>query len=577
MRKLSIPNNIGLFWRAIKALNSRDRVFAFFLIGVLIFSLAGLGLDLSRYWRGAGTNEEESGKVGGTYNIGLVGAIKYLNPLFADFSNVDRSVTGLVYSGLTKYDPLSGEFVADLATYELSADKRKYVFTLKEGIKWHDGENLTVDDIVFTYGLIQSEGFANAVLRSNFAGVSVNKENATQISFTLGDPNAFFITNTSVGILPRHVYQDVAVAELAKTNANPIGSGPYRLSGPIEGGPEESVITLERFPDYFNETPKFAKVKFKIFPHFELLLKNVSHLHAIEKLSEEDLALLPDRERFDFYPFSLPQYMAVFFNFDSPLMKSKNLRIAAMKAVDREQILAQISGKIPVDNPLLDLDQSEWFFKHNPTEAMGALFSLGWKLPETSGQESATESPSTPKTRVNSKGEKLVLRLIAQELPTGGKSQIEQMRLIELLKKNWAAVGIEARDEYYILPELQERIKARDYDLLLFGINMGYNLDIYANWHSSQGGEKGLNFSNYKSFEADALIENIRQTFTAGPETESKLKKLRSVIADDFPAVFLYAPKYYLAVDKRIKGVDIRNLAFPADQFAYFAKWYIKE
>lgn len=560
-----------------KALNARDRVFAFFLIGVLIFSLVGLGLDLWRYTGGWGANDDQSGKVGGTYNIGLVGSIKYLNPLFADFSNVDRSVTSLIYSGLTKYDPLSGEFVADLATYELSADKRKYVFTLKEGVKWHDGRDLTVDDIVFTYGLIQSEGFPNAVLRSNFAGVSVNKENATQISFALSEPNAFFITNTSVGILPRHLYQDVSAAELAKTDPNPIGSGPYRFSGPIEGGLEESVITLERFPDYFNETPKFEKVKFKIFPHFELLLKNISHLHTIEKLSEEDLVLLPDRERFDFYPFSLPQYMAVFFNFDSPLMKSKNLRIAAMKAVDREQILAQIVGKSPVDNPLLDLDQSEWFFKHNPEEAMGALFSLGWKFPVASTTDTAAESPETPKIRVNSKGEKLVLRLIAQELPTGGKSQVEQVKLIELLKKNWAAVGIETRDEYYILPELQERIKTRDYDLLLFGVNMGYNLDIYANWHSSQSGENGLNFSNYKSFEADALIENIRQTFTTDPETESKLKKLRSVIADDFPAVFLYAPKYYFAIDKRIKGVDIRNLAFPADQFAYFAKWYIKE
>lgn len=552
---------------------------------VLLVSVTGFTINILSFF-GSSENVDVS-KQGGTFNAGLVGTIKSLNPLYVDFSNVDRSITSLMFSGLSKYDPISREFVADLATYELSDNKKKYTFTLKEGIKWHDGKPLTVNDVLFTYNLIQSEGFQNAVLRSNFAGVSIKKENESQISFTLNEPNTFFITNTNIGIIPEHIYKDVPIAELIKSTAEPIGSGPFRLAGPKEGNEEETIISLVRFKDYYNELPKFETVKFKVYPYFELLLKNISHLHSIEKLAEADLAQIPDKERFTYYPYELPQYMAVFFNFASPLMNNKNMRIAAMKAVNRDEILEKIPGKSPIDNPLLSLDQSEWFFKHNPDDAKGALYSLGWRLPETDSAALAavTGSPAVASDtandssaiRVNPKGEKLVLRLIAQELPTGTKTQTEQNQLIAILKSNWGDVGIEVRDEYYILTELQERIKARDYDMLLFGVNMGYNLDIYANWHSSQTGESGLNFSNFKSFEADALIENIRQTFEAGPQIDERLNKLRSVIADDFPAVFLYTPEYYFAADKRIQGVDIRNLSFTADRFAYFDKWYITE
>lgn len=564
-------NFVKIFWKAVKALNSREKLAVVFLLAVFFVSLSGILFSFNSSF--VDSNDAGVPKQGGTYNTGLVGTLKSLNPLFADFSNVDRSINSLLYSGLTKYDPISGEFVADLATYELSDDKKKYTFTLREGVKWHDGEALTIDDVMFTYQTIQNELFPNSVLRSNFSGVLINRENDTQISFTLNEPNAFFITNTNVGIIPQHVFKDIKVEEMLKANFNPIGSGPYKLAGSPEGNDEETIITLESFKDYYNELPKFEKVKFKIYPYFELLVKNIAHLHAIEKLSEADIEVLNDKERFEFYPYELPQYMAVFFNSDSSLMSNKNLRIAAMKAVNREEILEKIPGKSPVDNPLLDLDQSEWFFKYSPEEAMGALFNAGWKLPELDNGE---EKDLTA-IRQNKDGEKLVLRLVAQELPTGTKSQIEQAELINLLKKNWAAVGMEVRDEYYILPEIEEKIKTRDYDMLLFGVNMGYNLDIYANWHSSQAGERGLNFSNYRSFEADALIENIRQNFNGGPESEEMMKKLRSVIADDFPAVFLYTPKYYFAADKRIKGVDIRNLSYPSDRFAYFAKWYINE
>lgn len=562
---MTLKSTLSYIRRLARALNFKEKIFATVFLTVFLFSLFGIGLTVSESLTGSsGTVHAQT-----LYSEGLVGNVSLLNPLFVDFNTVDRDISRHIFSGLTKYDPLSKDFVADLATFTVNDDKTKYTFTLREGVSWHDGEPLSVEDILFTYkDVIQHKDFANTALSASFAGITIEQENENQVSFTLKEPNAFFITNTHVGILPKHIFKDVAVADLAKAKENlaPIGSGPYMFDQAPQLNDMETVLTLKRNDAYYGEIPQFEQIRFTIYPFQDDLIKNLSRFHGVAKLTDPSI-LGSDEDRFNLYEYSLPQYLAVFFNFDSPLMKAKNMRIAAMKAIDKEAIIADIPGKTIIDNPLLDLDQSEWYFTSSLEEAKGALYGLGWHIPD------GTEEGESV-ARINDDAQPLVLRLITQEFTTGSTAQIEQAKLIELLKKQWLAAGIEVRDEYYILPELEARIKSRDYDMLLTGINMGYNLDIYAYWHSSQA-KNGLNFSNFRSFEADALIENIRQNFDKGTSLDEDLKKLRKVIADDFPAAFLYSTHYYYAVDKNVQNVTIKNMAYPSDRFAYFDKWYI--
>ena len=96
-----------------------------------------------------------------TYTEGLVGKVGCINPVLADLNEVDRDVSRLIFSGLVKYDPVTKDFKPDLADFTLSDDKLLYTFTVKDGVKWHDGEAFTAQDVYFTYIL----GFVNSKSR----------------------------------------------------------------------------------------------------------------------------------------------------------------------------------------------------------------------------------------------------------------------------------------------------------------------------------------------------------------------------------------------------------------------------
>ena len=236
--------NFELFRKAIRALTFKEKLLVHFFGLVLIGTIAIFTWNFY-----GGLNKSPRIVDGGTYNEGLVGSVKILNPLYTDFNNVDRDISQLIFSGLTRYDPLSRDFVADLATYTLSDDEKKYVFTLRDGIKWHDDTPLTVDDIIFTYkDVIQNKDFQNSVLKANFSGVEIVKENEKQVSFTVNEPNNFFITNTNVGILPKHIFVDTEVKDLMKYSSTlkPIGSGPFVVeSGPKDNG-DLTTVNLSR-------------------------------------------------------------------------------------------------------------------------------------------------------------------------------------------------------------------------------------------------------------------------------------------------------------------------------------------
>ena len=113
---------------------------------------------------------------------------------------------------------------------------------------------------------------------------------------------------------------------------------------------------------------------------------------------------------------------------------------------------------------------------------------------------------------------------------------------------------------------------SRQYDLLLVGQLLGYNLDTYSYWHSTQANPLGQNLSNYKSFQVDSLIENIRSTFDI-EEREEYLNDLAERLKDDVPAIFLYRPIYYYATDAKITGLTMDSVVYPSDRFSSMYLW----
>jgi peptide/nickel transport system substrate-binding protein len=120
----------------------------------------------------------------------------------------------------------------------------------------------------------------------------------------------------------------------------------------------------------------------------------------------------------------------------------------------------------------------------------------------------------------------------------------------------------------------QNIIKPRDYDALLFGEAVAKGSDLYAFWHSSQRNAPGLNIAEYTNSKADKILESLR-TATSTADMQASYAKLRSMIATDDPAIFLYSPQFIYAMPKALQDVTIGTVTTPSDRFATIANWYM--
>lgn len=552
------------FLRVLHSYSIEERVISILILAVVLFlviqgSIAGLKVPTFF------TNQNS------TYHEGLVSDKPVmLNPLFTDFNEANREISSLIFSGLTKYDPQKKTFIPDLADFKISNDHKTYNFTLKPNLVWHDGQPLTAEDVYFTFhDLIQNPAFQNPVLQTDFEGIEIKKIDNQTIEFVLQTPNSFFITNTNIGIVPQHLLANVPVEQLPTSNFNvkPIGSGPYKIEGAV-GNFElgNQIVSLKAFDQFYGEKPKIQQLYFHLYPEFTDLKKDLANLDVVPKVPAAETAQLQSVSGFQILNYELPQYTAIFLNLSRPVFDKDKVRIALQKVIDTQQLLKLLNDKLAVNTPLLDLNQSEWIYKANLQEAQGALFDSGYKLDKIKNDG----------YRYDNDGKILELTLLSRAYDEGSPQAEENKKVTDFLIEQWKTAGIKINLDAVDNDTFMQKLLAREYDLILAGQSLGYNLDTYAYWHSTQAAEGGLNLSNYKSFAADQLIEKIRDSFDTN-EKEKRLKDLAKVIANDIPAIFLYRPRYSLATNGKVKGMKLEDLAFMSDRFANINQWCMNE
>ena len=142
----------------------------------------------------------------------------------------------------------------------VSEDGMEYTVMLNEGIKWHDGEELTADDLVFTITEADFMGYL-----PYFAGgpVTAEKVDDYTVKITLENPsNGFFQRLGTIRVMPEHCYKGVAAEELMTCEAamQGIGMGPYKL---VEWNQGESLV-FEKNEEYYRGEVPYEKIVFRI-------------------------------------------------------------------------------------------------------------------------------------------------------------------------------------------------------------------------------------------------------------------------------------------------------------------------
>src|ERR1035437_5725848 len=167
---------------------------------------------------------------GGSFTEGIVGSPRFVNPVLA-ISDVDHDLTSLIYSGLMKSGS-SSSLINDLAeSYNISPDGLTYTFTLRDDIYFNDGVKVTTDDVEFTINKIQ-DSTIKSPKRPGFYDVRVEKVDEKVIKFILKKPYSPFLENLTIGILPKHLWDNLNSDQfsLSQYNVEPTGSGPDKVT-----------------------------------------------------------------------------------------------------------------------------------------------------------------------------------------------------------------------------------------------------------------------------------------------------------------------------------------------------------
>jgi len=555
--------NWSLVWRA---LTPRERTILYFLTVLIFASLATLGAQF--YY----ANTEIAPARGGVHIESELGIPRFINPVLSQISDPDRDITRIVYPGLMRYDK-NGKLTEDLAESHKIENNTLYTFKLRENVLWHDGELLTADDVVFTIKMIQDPKYASPV-RLNWQGVEVKEIDDFTLSFKLVSPYSPFLENTTVGILPKHIWENVSPKSfpLAEANLQPIGAGPYKFekfqkdsTGNIKS------YTLKINDKYYGSAPYIARIVFKFFDSEEEALRALKNqeVSAMSFISGYNSIQAEERASEILYTFSLPRYFAIFLNqSNSKLLSDKNVREALLLATNREEIInisAAGKGKPsfgPIVRELLGYNpQIEEKYQFNPDEARRILEKSNWIDTDGDGIREKTLSGDTEATP-------LEINLITVQSP-------ELEKVMRGIKDQWKKIGARVIINSYTLGELQqEYIRPRDYEALLFGQIVGIDPDPFSFWHSSQKKDPGLNLALYDNKTADKLLEEARQTLDSQARAE-KYVLLQETISSDIPAIFLYSPTYLYPVNKNIKGISEGKIADPSWRFADVTEWYI--
>lgn len=527
------------------------------LIGLLLFGIYLQSVNLDQFYK------ETVRADGGIYTEGVVGEIKNMNPLFAA-SPADRTVSRLLFEPLLEYDA-EAELVGALARdWQIDEAQTTYTVNLRDDLRWSDGQPLTSADVLFTFEAIQHQDTGSPLERS-WRDIEVSAPDEHTVKFAL--PNAFtpFMHSLSgVGILPEHVLGHVSLSELRADQFNlapKVSSGPFSFASMVS---EEatSEVRLRRFDGYYDGAARLNEFIVQSFIDHEELVKafNDGTVMGASGLRTQDLDELdgPD-SRYQVHSPPLFNNVLLFFNMSDAPFNDKNVRLGLTRGTDNKAIFEMLNRRYPIsDAPILNgqLGYTQRYaqFDFDQEAAAKALDKAGWKLGEDDLRHKG--------------GKALELTLIAQ-------NSDEYPQVAEAIQRQWLELGIQVKLELISPDQLQpDYIAPHAYSLLLIGIDLGVDPDVFVYWHSSEARIGGFNLSEYKNALVDAALEAGRTR----TDTNLRRAKYQSFLQQwraDAPGVALYRPTYFYTQLLVVEGFDKTYLAEPTDRLSGANLWTI--
>ncbi|MBG9655764.1 oligopeptide ABC transporter substrate-binding protein [Cytobacillus firmus] len=468
--------------------------------------------------------------------------------------------------------------VPGLADWEMSEDNTKLTIKFKEGIKWHDGEELTVEDLEYAWYLIADptyEGarFANVEMIKGAQEYKDGKADKIEgikiiddytIEVTVKSPTVNLIDNIWSYPEPKHYYGDISSKELPDSDQirkNPIGIGPFKVKNIVPG----EMIEFERFDDYWQGKPKLDGIVYKIIDGsltqglvqngeidvIEAPKDQWETIKALDNVNPQEVdALSYSYIAFDWGHYDTKKGVVVS---DNKKFQNKNLRHAMAHAIDRQAFIDGFANGLgkPLNTPFpsvswAKIDESEInAYEFDQEKAKKLLDEAGYVDKDGDG------------FREDPEGKPFTINFDAM---AGAETSEARAQFI---LQSWQEVGLNAKLNGGSLKDFNlfyDTIEADDPSVETFmgAWGLASDPDPAGIWLSTEK----WNMWRWYSEESDALIKK-GVTFPEDPSKDVKehrqeiYNEWQKLVNEELPVIFFEQRVDAWAVNKRVGGVKL--------------------
>jgi peptide/nickel transport system substrate-binding protein len=501
---------------------------------------------------------------GGRVIVGGPGPLAAFNPLLADDEG-SRAVSRLLFDSLLAVDPATGALQPGLAEgWEFSADSRTMTFRLRSGPRWHDGQPLTAQDVVFTLESARQLAGQRPHLADFAALGAVTAADERTVVVNLDKPGCTLLYQVGLlPILPRHLLEAGKAGDTPFDKA-PTGSGPFVFAGGTPG----QQVTLERNPAYGGQSPYLEEWSYRVFTDTQALADALA-------AGEIDVAALPYSGRFPgsleklsekiVYPYPAAEYLFIAFNSAGPVERhfifgDRRVRQAFSLALDREHILKRVlDGQgVLLGGPFLPgywAANGQPIPPYDPDKARALLAAAGWADSDGDGILDRQGKPLRFFIRVN------------------GENEVRQGIAI-LAQQYYRAIGADVGFGPVEWGGFLDYIFTHDFDAAVFGWPLSLEPDQRLFWRSDQNAEgAGFNFVSYNNPQLDALLDEGATLGGCSAARRAQIyNQVAALLAEDRPYDFLFAPYDFLVASPRVGGIAPSSFAGP---YWNVPSWYV--
>lgn len=529
-------------------------------LAAIALLIAGLGIQYS--WNSQGS-KKDGAKSGGVYVEGVIGNISTLNPLLAA-SEPEQAVSRLLFSSLYNYD-VTGALHTDLAESMTVKDDKVYTIKLRNAV-WHDGKKLTAEDVVYTINLIKNPQ-VRSPLRVNWLDISARAIDDSTVEFMLPAVYAGFSHALTFPVIPKHILQSVSPSSMreADFSSNPVGSGPFAVKRvqTSESTSSTDVVRMEPNTKYYGAVSTLSRLELRAYGNESLLVKavNSGEVSAASGLSLSAADNIKSKQ-YSTKHWLLNKGVYLLMNNRSQTLQDARVRQALRYATDTSSIRATVGDNVArLDTPILQSQIAQRLPAapdYNLDKAKALLKEAGWTYNQ--GQWKGKD------------GRPLAVAV------TTSSGRDEYKKIVDALKQQWSKLGVDVQlreidTSSTTTSFVQSVLQPRDYDALLYELELGADPDVFAYWHSSQASASGYNFANYSNRTVDNDLVGGRSRTNSALRAAKYIQFVNQWL-NDAPAIGLYQSVGSYVLNNGASIVEPRgSLNTMNDRYADVTTW----